>query len=113
MAWDERLDQLKVYKEEHKHCNVPTKDKANPQLGKWVSHQRTKYKKGKLSTEQIKSLNGIGFKWVSRVYKQAQEGVDAEKLSSDGEEGVGRDTQVTIPSLPPLDDQRPRRQLRG
>ena len=37
---------------------------SNVQLGNWVENQRTAYKKGKLSSEQIESMNGIGFEWV-------------------------------------------------
>ena len=55
--------QLKEYKEKNRHCRVPQRYKANPQLGGWVSRQRRAYKKGKLSSEQIKSLENIGFKW--------------------------------------------------
>lgn len=68
VSWDERFKELKEYKEKHNHCNVSTKDKANKALGTWVHNQRTKYKNEKLSPEQIKSMNGIGFEWELRTY---------------------------------------------
>ena len=64
VSWDERFQQLVEYKKQNGHCRVPQRYKANPQLGRWVNTQRKAYKKGKLSPEQIKSLEGIGFKWV-------------------------------------------------
>jgi hypothetical protein len=33
------------------------------QLGQWQGHQRGNYKKGKLSSDRIKRLEDIGFKW--------------------------------------------------
>ena len=62
--WNERYNQLIDYKDKNGHCNISTYGKTNVKLGRWVDHQRTAYKKGKLSSEQIESMNGIGFEWV-------------------------------------------------
>ena len=62
VGWDERFKQLKEYRQVKGDCNVPYQYDANPQLGYWVNRQRQVIKKGKLSPEQIKSLEGIGFK---------------------------------------------------
>jgi len=64
VSWDERLKQLKQYRQVNGHCRVPQRYKVNPQLGNWVRDQRQFYKKNKLLPQQIKSLEGIGFKWV-------------------------------------------------
>ena len=108
VGWDERVSQLKEYKDKNGHCNVSTLDRDNKQLGKWVHNQRTKYKNEELSPEQIKSLEDIGFKWVtSRRYKPSCQGVDAaetENLVSDGDTSSSEDTQMRIPlhRLPPI-----------
>lgn len=34
------------------------------QLGAWQDHQRQSYKKGKLPSDRINRLEGIGFKWI-------------------------------------------------
>ena len=43
--WEERLEQLKQYKLENGHTQVPQMYAANRQLGKWVNRQRTEYSK--------------------------------------------------------------------
>ena len=58
---------LVVYKEKHKTISVPSKCKENPQLGQWVSRQRTKYKKNIVSKYRVDLLNSIGFVWKLRV----------------------------------------------
>ena len=85
------FEQLVQFNEEHGHCNVSTKDKDNKQLAYWGNTQRkAKKKKGKgnISAEQIKLLEGIGFKWVlPRGPRPAVVEVsDVEDSVSDGEE---------------------------
>ena len=58
--WEDRFNELAVYKEKNCDCNVPSKHGA---LGSWVYRQRDFYKKGKLSRERITQLEGIGFVW--------------------------------------------------
>jgi len=60
VGWDERFKQLKEYRQVKGNCNVP----YQYELASWVNNQRQAYKKGTLSPEQIKSLEGIGFVWV-------------------------------------------------
>ena len=68
-AWRLRFGELNEYTLTHGNCNIPTKYKANPALGRWVSTQRSHYKKkqeGKrspLTEEQIDLLEGVGFVW--------------------------------------------------
>lgn len=60
--WDEMFKMLTEFKKEYGHCDVPRDfAKDNKQLGFWVAHQRSFYKKGKLSQERIKKLNELGF----------------------------------------------------
>ena len=61
--WEQKFQELKQYKKEHGHCNVPCLWKGNPSLGSWVSHQRKLYKKKKLMKETIQRFDEIGFRW--------------------------------------------------
>jgi len=74
-AWNMRLDELNRYKAEHGHTNVAWKGKnqaSDPNLamlGKWVSKQRSEYrklssgKKSQITTERVQALDAIGFDW--------------------------------------------------
>ena len=63
--WEERFELLKVYKEEHGQCKVPSSaEYCGFKLGRWVEMQRCDGKSGKLSKDQVSQLNGIGFTWV-------------------------------------------------
>ena len=62
--WEVRFQQLVDYKRVHGDCNVPQSYKANQQLGRWVSTQRTN--KETMSEERRKRLNSIGFTWKVR-----------------------------------------------
>jgi hypothetical protein len=50
--FQERYQELKMYKEKYKNVNVPARWKENPQLATWVSIQRTKKKQGRLKFER-------------------------------------------------------------
>ena len=62
-AWEEMFKRLVQYKKQHKDCRVPQKWEKDPQLGTWVSTQRTRKKRGTLSPEQMRRLDEIGFEW--------------------------------------------------
>jgi Helicase associated domain len=61
--WDTMFTELKRYKEEFGHCNVPQKWRQNPKLGAWVSSQRAQERGGKLSSERKARLDALGFEW--------------------------------------------------
>ena len=68
-AWNDRYDELDVYKNKHGNCLVPQHYPDNKALGKWVANQRAQYRlrrEGKhshLTEERIKLLNEVGFEW--------------------------------------------------
>lgn len=68
-TWNVRMKELRQYKREHGHTNVPRHHSANLKLGRWVDTQRTSYrllKLGKpspLTQERVDVLNAIGFEW--------------------------------------------------
>ena len=62
-TWDERLGQLKAFKEQYGDCSVPSEWGDNPVLGRWVGTQRRLYKSGKLADERVRRLDEIGFEW--------------------------------------------------
>ncbi|KAL7524318.1 hypothetical protein ACHAXR_000526 [Thalassiosira sp. AJA248-18] len=61
--WDAQFDalQLQRHKNEHGNCFLPKKYSGDPQLGLWVIKQRTNAKAGKLTDDQRKRLESIGF----------------------------------------------------
>ena len=71
--WCKQYDELVKYVKEFDHARVPVAFAENPSLGRWVNTQRKYYKNytdGKLSRrlskEQIRLLNRIGFEWKMR-----------------------------------------------
>ena len=62
-AWDNNYLKLLHYYKTNGHTNVPAKCAADLQLGKWVAHQRVRYKRGYLSKDQIQLLNSVKFNW--------------------------------------------------
>lgn len=77
--WRKHFDELKKFKAEHGHCNVPARYSKNRRLGIWVSSQRQQYKMlisadvapsekrlTPLTQERIDLLNELGFTWTIR-----------------------------------------------
>jgi hypothetical protein len=78
-SWNQRLAELKAYKEEHGNCLVPSRYLPNPELGIWVGTQRTQYRlyrkakdAGKstsnsaMNEDRIAQLEALGFVWALR-----------------------------------------------
>lgn len=75
--WQKHYDELKEFKKENDHCNVPARYAKNRRLGIWVSSQRQQYKllqklpfsekqNVRLNDERVKLLNDLGFTWTIR-----------------------------------------------
>ena len=68
-SWNERIQQLNSYKEQHGQLNLGKKDGP---LGAWGDTQRTEYRfklanqHSHLSDERIEQLNELGFVWSMR-----------------------------------------------
>jgi superfamily II DNA or RNA helicase len=58
------LESLRKFKEQHGHCNVPNTFKPNQSLATWVTTRRKAWREGKISEEELKQLNSIGFIWI-------------------------------------------------
>lgn len=57
--WESRYHELCDYVKEHGHANVPTSDKENVQLARWVGAQRECYKTKKRHLEQSQRSTNI------------------------------------------------------
>lgn len=68
-SWHRKYQELQRYHSLHGNCDVATKYQANPALGRWVSTQRSEYKKFKkgrskhMTQLKIDKLELLGFKW--------------------------------------------------
>ena len=73
--WELRYNELVVFINQNSHCNVPRSYPPNKALGKWVNCQRTQYarmisgKPSQLTSERVKKLEDVGFKWSSGYSK--------------------------------------------
>jgi len=73
-SWSMHFNALEKFKEQHGHCDVRVRSKQNPTgaLGRWVEKQRSQYplflkgKSCKITVEQVRKLESIGFKWRIR-----------------------------------------------
>jgi len=69
--WQERFDELIIFRKEQGHCFVPHTYHFNAALARWVKRQRYQYKllkdgkQASISPDRIKSLEEIGFAWDS------------------------------------------------
>jgi hypothetical protein len=61
--WEERYQQLRLYKDIYGHCMVPARFPENRSLGYWVKHIRSYYNEGRLPEDWIVRLNTLGFVW--------------------------------------------------
>lgn len=70
LSWNERLEELRTYRETNGHCDVPQIYSGG--LGTWVSAQRSQFKRfsqGKtssLSKQRKEALETLGFSWSLR-----------------------------------------------
>jgi hypothetical protein len=70
--WMDHWQMLKLYKEKHGDCQVPTHYAENPKLGRWTHtqrHQRRLQVKGKkscITNERVALLDQLGFSWEVR-----------------------------------------------
>ncbi|MHA6247119.1 helicase associated domain-containing protein [Pontibacter sp. CAU 1760] len=71
-SWEERYEQLKVYRKNKGDCFVPTNYRENKSLGNWVATQRRLEAKGRLQATKKKRLNQLGFVWGKDVKHKLQ-----------------------------------------
>lgn len=64
-AWNSFYENLKEYRRFFGNCDVSNRyvTDTSAKLGSWCANQRTKYKNGKLTENQIAKLTAVGFKW--------------------------------------------------
>jgi hypothetical protein len=62
VSWEYRYKELKEFKKQYGHCQIPQRWRENPSLANWVSIQRRD--KNKLSPERFTLLDELGFMWV-------------------------------------------------
>jgi hypothetical protein len=61
--WMLRLEQAQAFLSSKGHLQIPKNYAPNRQLGSWAVEQRRMRRKGKLSAEQIRLLDELGFVW--------------------------------------------------
>jgi hypothetical protein len=66
VPWEQRINDLKAFKKQHGHCNVPWEFPPDPALGIWVFNLRARKKRGELTEDKILSLDALGFCWERR-----------------------------------------------
>lgn len=109
VGFGQRLEQLKLYKALHGHCNVPKcSDATDPwhALGIWVNLQRSmkrKYDKGHttpgITQQRIDALTGLGLDWNLRAPLKSWEERIAELQSFKDVHGHCNVTQSQSQSL--------------
>jgi hypothetical protein len=69
---EQRLDELRVFKEQHGHLHVPSR--SGP-LGRWLKMARVKYNQGKLDGAIITRLEEMGLEWSEweAMYQELKE----------------------------------------
>lgn len=75
-CWEERLDELKRFKDEYGHCNVPSLSTEYPKLATWIKCQRRQYKlfqdgqPSNITAQRINELEKLGLQWEIRGTKR-------------------------------------------
>ena len=61
--WNEMFSELVEFFKLQGHCNVQIDWKANPELARWVAYQRLAKRQNRLTEEQLRQMDQIGFAW--------------------------------------------------
>jgi len=61
--WHQRLAELKRFKKENGHGNVPSQSREYRQLGNWLAAVRKRKRAGKLDPKRIEQLEQAGVSW--------------------------------------------------
>jgi Helicase associated domain len=75
-AWEERLMELRDFRNAFQHCNVPSNYSENKCLSTWVKCQRRQmklFREGKpsnMTPERVEKLESLGFEWELRSYRK-------------------------------------------
>lgn len=75
-SWYHHLADLKAFKREHGHCNVPSKLDENPKFAAWVRCQRKQYQRlrknrqSNMTPQRIVELESVGFEWETKRSKR-------------------------------------------
>jgi hypothetical protein len=65
--WDASYQKLVEFKSRFGHCEVPSRWKEDPALGRWVAHQRLSQSKGTLQPDRVAKLNVIQSSWTGKA----------------------------------------------
>ena len=68
--WEARFQQLKEFKKEHGHCDVPKKHPGG--LGSWAALQRCEARSQHRDAEQAQKLEELGFQWSKQYPWEAR-----------------------------------------
>mgnify|MGYP002386639205 FL=1 len=64
----EKMEQLKAFKDQFGHCKVPWAWKENPQLGRWVGRMRSMQRNGELDAGTRSELEAMGNYMLTCLY---------------------------------------------
>ena len=100
--WEKMFEELLKFKAKHRHCNVPSSWKTNPQLANWVTAQRRakRYKVKSFKLEHKRKLDEIGFVWDHGRNK-----LGWEKMFSQLEEYKNQKNDCNVPHHYPANPQ--------
>ena len=64
-AWEEGFRELSAFYDEHGHCKVPANHRTDTglNLGKWLDHQRSAYKRGALTANRQDRMSALDVIW--------------------------------------------------
>jgi superfamily II DNA or RNA helicase len=66
IAWEERFEELKAYRNRFGDCNVPYEWPENIEMARWFGKQQTAYRRGELEESKLRKLEDLGVSWKSR-----------------------------------------------
>jgi len=105
-AWQEKFALLALFRREHGHCLVPTREKR---LFAWCKRQRRQYrfwfdgKSSALTEDRIQRLSDLGFPWYGAPAPSTtgqEDRAEADDMSSSsGVEGGNKGLVAALPSL--------------
>ena len=108
-SWDQRLEDLRAFKEQHGHCFVPRVYPENQPLSYWCERQRQDYrnitrgKPTKMTEERIAILEQVGFQWDGKISAQRARGIDVPPTKRAAKAEVVA-TETPVADAVPLDD---------